>query len=82
MTRIPEAVRRLKGLYLEVPGSQLSSVEAARLSGLDPEVCESVLAAFEDARILRRSRTGIFSLVDGSPVVVRRVMAARSPEPA
>jgi hypothetical protein len=47
--RLAEALHRVKGVFLEVPGTQLSLVEASRLSGLEPDMCESVLLALEDA---------------------------------
>jgi DNA-binding IclR family transcriptional regulator len=53
-----EAVYRLKGVFLEVPGSHLSAAQAARLSGLDESVCESVLLALENARFLKRTADG------------------------
>ena len=33
--RIPDAIARLKGVFLEIPGTQLSMIDASRLSGLD-----------------------------------------------
>jgi hypothetical protein len=56
--RVVEAVERLKGVFLEVPGTRLSAGQAARLSGIDPTLCESVLSALEDARFLRRTADG------------------------
>jgi hypothetical protein len=47
--RVTDAVQLLKGLFLDVPGTQLSAVEAARLSGLDKSTCTVVLEAVEDA---------------------------------
>jgi hypothetical protein len=58
--RITEAVQLLKGLFLEVPGTQLSAADAARLSGLDRSTCTVVLEALEDARFLARARNGLF----------------------
>jgi hypothetical protein len=56
--RIPKAIRRLKGVFLEMPGTQLSLVQTVRPSGVEPSVCESVLAALEDAHFLKRGRDG------------------------
>lgn len=56
--RIAEAVQRLKGVFLEVPGTQLSPAQATRLSGLDRGLCESVLLALEDEHFLKRGRDG------------------------
>jgi len=56
--RVAEAIERLKGVFLEVPGTHLSTAQAARLSGLDEALCVSVLSALEDARFLKRTRDG------------------------
>jgi DNA-binding IclR family transcriptional regulator len=57
-TRIDEAVYRLRGVFLEVPGTHVSAAQAARLSGLDEALCKSVLAALEDTRFLKRTGDG------------------------
>jgi hypothetical protein len=58
--RVAEALHRVKGVFLEVPGTQLSLAQASRLSGLEPDMCESVLLALEDAHFLKRARDGRF----------------------
>jgi hypothetical protein len=55
-----DAVQRLKGMFLEVPGTQLSPSQAARLAGLEPDLCGRVLQALEEARFLGRGRGGLF----------------------
>ena len=60
--RVVDAVQRLKGIFLEMPGTQLSMADATRLSGLDRPVCRIVLEALEDARFLKRRDDGIFLL--------------------
>ena len=57
---IVDAVHHLKGLFLEVPGLQLTADDASRLSGLEPETCQVVLEALQDAHFLRRARNGAF----------------------
>ena len=64
--RIDEAVQRLRGVFLEIPGTQLSLTEAAVMSGLDRSVCESVLQALEDAKVLRRGRNGRYQHNDST----------------
>lgn len=59
-TTIPNAVSRLKGMFLEIPGTRLSVDEASRLTGLERDTCVAVLAALEDARFLARVRHGLF----------------------
>jgi hypothetical protein len=58
--RISEAVERLKGIFLEIPGTQLSIDDASRLSGLEPATCRLVLTALEDARFFSRAGNGLF----------------------
>jgi len=52
MSPVAEAVYRLKGLYLEMPGTRLRVSDASKLAGLDADTCEAILAAFVDARFL------------------------------
>jgi hypothetical protein len=65
--RIHEALHRVKGVFLEVPGTVLSLDQASRLAGLERDVCESVLLALEDARFLKRARDGRFCLETSDP---------------
>jgi DNA-binding IclR family transcriptional regulator len=55
---VSEAVERLKGVFLEIPGTQLTVTDASRLAGLDPPFCLEIMAALEDARFLKRGRDG------------------------
>jgi hypothetical protein len=55
MSPIADAVYRLKGLFLEVPGTRLSVSDASKLAGLDAATCEVILMAFVDARFLSRT---------------------------
>ena len=58
--RVVEAVQRLKGVFLEAPATQMSLVDASRLSGLERHTTRLILEALEDARFLRRSSNGLF----------------------
>jgi len=58
--RVTEAVERLRGVFLEVPGTRMSVADASRLSGLERSMCGLVLEALEDAHFLTRSRNGLF----------------------
>ena len=58
---ITDAVNRLKGTFLEIPGTKLKPAEAARLCGLEPPVCGIVLDALKDAGFLRRASDGSFT---------------------
>lgn len=56
--RVVEAVQRLKNAFREIPGTHLSAAEASRLTGIEPSLCESLISALEDARVLRRTADG------------------------
>lgn len=58
--RVADAVQRLKGVFLESPATQLSLVDASRLSGLERNTTRLILEALEDARFLRRAHNGLF----------------------
>jgi hypothetical protein len=58
--RITQALERLKGIFLEVPGTRLSLTDATRVSGLERSMCEVVLQALENVHFLRRDRNGLF----------------------
>ena len=57
---ITEAIERLKGIFLEVPGTELSLAEAVRLSGLEPARCEPILDALVGTGFLMCGRDGRF----------------------
>jgi hypothetical protein len=57
---ITEAIERLKGVFLEVPGTQLSLAEAVLLSGLEPARCEPILDALVGTGFLMCGRDGRF----------------------
>jgi len=58
--RVSQAVERLKGVFLEMPGTQLSLADASRLCGLERPTCIVVLEALADAHFLARARNGLF----------------------
>lgn len=55
-----EALRRVKGEYLEMPGLRLTIAQAQRLWGLDRAVCDALLGSLVDAKFLFRTRDGAF----------------------
>ena len=55
-----EALRRVKGEYLEMPGLRLTIAQAQRLWGLDRAVCDALLGALVEAKFLLRTRDGAF----------------------
>ena len=58
---VDQAVKRLKSMFVEDPGTRLSLPEASRLSGLDEMTCDVILKTLEDARFLRRRPDGLFT---------------------
>lgn len=58
--RVTDAVQRLKGMFLAHPTTQLSLVDASRVSGLERQTTRLILEALEDARFLRRASNGLF----------------------
>jgi hypothetical protein len=66
---IPDAVDRIKGLFLDVPGTQLSVEDASRLTGLEPDTCLVILTALEDANFLARVRRGLYVRRTDSPTI-------------
>ena len=67
--RTDEVLRRIRGEYLEMPGLQLTAVQARRLWNLDEESCEVLLSALVDACFLRRAQDGAFIRYDSSSPV-------------
>jgi len=58
--RVVDAVQRLKGVFLEVPTTQMSLIDASRLAGLERNTTRLILEALEEARFLRRASNGLF----------------------
>ncbi|MCC7009524.1 MAG: hypothetical protein IT184_11980 [Acidobacteria bacterium] len=75
--RVVVALGRLKGLFLEVPDARLSLAEASRIAGLDSDVCQSILAALEDVRFIKREPDGSYCkrYVDAEPHAGERFAA-------
>jgi hypothetical protein len=61
---IDDALRRVKGEYLEMPGLRLTPAQAQRLWGLDREACDALLGALVDTKFLYRTRDGAFMRVN------------------
>jgi hypothetical protein len=63
---IDDALRRVKGEYLEMPGLRLTPAQAQRLWGLDREACDALLGALVDTKFLYRTRDGAFMRMNRS----------------
>ena len=55
-----DALRRVRGEYMEMPGLRLTEAQARRLWGLDELSCALLLQALVDAHFLFRNRDGSF----------------------
>lgn len=58
--RVDEAVQHLKGIFLEVPNTELTVNDACTMTGLEHYVCSCILEALADVRFLRRRGDGVF----------------------
>jgi hypothetical protein len=57
-------VDRVRGEFNEMPGLQLTIPQAARLLGIEPEACRSVIDQLVDSEFLRRTPAGTIVRVD------------------
>ncbi len=55
-----DALRRVQGEYIEMPGLRLTTAQAQRLWGLDRGACDTLLGALVDAKFLFRTHDGAF----------------------
>jgi hypothetical protein len=60
--RLNELVERLRGMFLEVPGTRLSVHQAARLAGVEPSICRHVLETLTASHFLKLGHDGTFML--------------------
>jgi hypothetical protein len=59
-SRIEQAINRLRLVFLQLPGAQVSVADAARLTELDPFLSQILLNAREDLRFVRRVGDGLY----------------------
>ena len=69
---IESTLERLRAEYLEMPGLRLSVAQIERLCGVDRIVCQAVLDALVDARILRVNPDGTYARLTDGPRRHRR----------
>jgi DNA-binding IclR family transcriptional regulator len=63
MMQVPfvvDALSRLKGMLLEMPATEWTVADAARLSGLEHSVCRALLDAMRDAGFLTQRADGSY----------------------
>ena len=56
-------LQRIQAEYREMPCLSLTKAQMQRLWGLEGYVCDALVAALLDARVLRRSATGSYVAV-------------------
>jgi hypothetical protein len=57
---VGEALDRIKGMFAEMPGTEWTATDAARLSGLEGGVCRAALGALRDTGYLRQRMDGVY----------------------
>ena len=55
-----DALQRIQGEYLEMPGLRLTTAQAQRLWNLDRPTCEDLLGRLVATRFLAKTRDGSF----------------------
>ncbi len=55
-----DALCRIRGEYLEMPGLRLTTAQAQRLWNLDRPTCEHLLGSLVETRFLQKTRDGSF----------------------
>jgi hypothetical protein len=69
-------IGRLRAEYLEMPGLRLTVAQAQRLCGVEPTMCQAILDALVDAKVLYRESDGQYARLDGVFTHVDRARAA------
>ena len=59
-----DVLRRVKGVFLEMPGLRLTEAQARRLWNLDADACQALLTALVADKFLFRTRDGAFMRVE------------------
>jgi hypothetical protein len=58
--RVVVALERLKGVFLEIPDTKLSLLDATKIAGLDTHLCRQLLGALVDVRFLTHGPDGAY----------------------
>ena len=58
--RIPEALDRIKGVFLEHSGARLTVAQAARLAGVESTTCQAIVDVLHDVRFVTRVEANTF----------------------
>ena len=73
-----EALQRVQGEFLEMPGLRLTKAQARRLWGFEDALCGALLDALVDAKFLFRTRDGAFMRVEHATPVKATVTARKN----
>jgi len=57
---VADALARIKGMVAEMPGTEWTVTDAARLSGLETSVCRAILDALRHAGFLTQRADGSY----------------------
>ena len=68
-----EALARVQHLFVDTPGVQLTSADAAQMAGLDGQVCRVVLRTLTESGVLEQCMRGVFVRRSSDCVTVRSV---------
>jgi hypothetical protein len=55
-----DALERVRGMFLEMPGTEWTVADAARLAGLDTAVCRAILEALQQTGFVSQRVNGAF----------------------
>jgi hypothetical protein len=61
--RVKDALARLRAVFSGTASAELSVADAARLAGLDDEVCRKLLDELCDTGVIEKRRRGTFAVV-------------------
>jgi DNA-binding IclR family transcriptional regulator len=59
---VMQLVERLRGTFLEMPGTRVSVSQAARLTGVEPSLCHEILEILTHSHFLKSAQDGTFML--------------------
>jgi len=57
---VGDALARVKGMFLEMPGTEWTVADAARLAGLDSAVCRTILDMLQQTGFVSQRANGAF----------------------
>jgi hypothetical protein len=79
---VAEALTRIKGMFVEIPGTEWTATDAACLSGLEIWICRAMLDALQDTGFLTKRGNGSYvrrhAHVTDAPITVRNRTADSS----